>query len=162
MQNLNQTRNHMMKKIFVSVGALCVAVAGALMIADAVAQEGARVSDAQVFKEFGEKPGLVKIMDDFMIGLLQDARTRAFFVDADQQRVKDQLVEQICEILKGPCEYKGAKMTPVHKELGINREHFNALVEQLQWAMDKNDVPFSSQNKLLAVLAPMHRQIVTK
>lgn len=136
----------------------CVALAGALMIADAAAQ----VSDAHAFKDFGEKPGLVKIMDDFMIGLLKDPRTKAFFVDTDQDRVKEQLVEQICEILKGPCEYKGAKMTPVHKELGINREHFNALVEQLQLAMDKNGVPFSSQNKLLAVLAPMHRQIVTK
>ena len=75
---------------------------------------------------------------------------------------RSQLVDQICEILKGPCEYKGGKMMPVHKELGLNREHFNALVEQLQFAMDKNNVPFSSQNKLLAVLAPMHRNIVTQ
>jgi hemoglobin len=162
MQNVNQARDRIVKKFSAVIGMLCVAVAGALMTADAVAQEGARVSDAQVFKDFGEKPGLVKIMDDFMIGLLSDQRTKPFFVDADQERVKEQLVEQICEILKGPCQYKGAKMTPVHKELGINREHFNALVEQLQLAMDKNGVPFSSQNKLLAVLAPMHRQIVTK
>jgi hemoglobin len=162
MQNINQARGRVMQKFSAVIGVLCVAMAGALMTADAVAQEGARVSDAQVFKDFGERPGLVKIMDDFMIGLLKDTRTKPFFVDADQERVKEQLVEQICEILKGPCQYKGAKMTPVHKELGINREHFNALVEQLQLAMDKNSVPFSSQNKLLAVLAPMHRQIVTK
>ena len=33
--------------------------------------------------------------------------------------------------------------------------------EDLQKAMDKNHVPFSSQNKLLAALAPQHRDIVT-
>ena len=49
-----------------------------------------------------------------------------------------------------------------HANLAINRENFNALVEQLQFAMDKNNVPFRAQNKLLAVLAPMHRDIITK
>ena len=152
----------MLRKIYFVLAAVGIAASGALLTTHAFAQEGAKVSDAATFKDFGEKAGLVKIMDDFMVGLLKDSRTKPFFENVDQQRVKEQLVDQICEILKGPCEYKGAKMTPVHKELGLNREHFNALVEQLQFAMDKNNVPFSSQNKLLAVLAPMHRTIVTK
>jgi hemoglobin len=53
-------------------------------------------------------------------------------------------------------------MKPMHANLGITRENFNALIEQLQFAMDKNNVPFRAQNKLLAVLAPMHREIVTR
>lgn len=152
----------MLRKIYFVLAALSIAASGALLATHALAQEGARVDDAATFKDFGEKAGLINIMDDFMVGLLKDSRTKPFFENVDQQRVKEQLVDQICEILKGPCEYKGARMTPVHKELGLNREHFNALVEQLQFAMDKNKVPFSSQNKLLAVLAPMHRNIVTK
>lgn len=154
----------MLRKIYFVLVALGIAASGALLTAHALAQEGGKVADAdaRAFKDFGEKAGLIKIMDDFMIGLLKDSRTKPFFENVDQQRVKEQLVDQICEILKGPCEYKGGKMTPIHKELGLNREHFNALVEQLQFAMDKNNVPFSSQNKLLAVLAPMHRNIVTK
>ncbi|MBL8511140.1 MAG: group 1 truncated hemoglobin, partial [Betaproteobacteria bacterium] len=126
------------------------------------AQEGAKVSDPEAFKAFGEKPGLVKIMDDFMVNLLSDPRTKTFFENADQKRVKEQLVEQFCEILNGPCVYKGARMKPIHKELNLTRENFNALVEQLQFAMDKNNVPFTAQNKLLAILAPMHRDIVTR
>jgi hemoglobin len=100
-------------------------------------------------------------MDDFMSGLLIDPRTKPFFENADQARVKEQLVDQFCFILNGPCEYKGAKMKPMHANLNIRREQFNALVEQLQLAMDKHNVPFRAQNKLLAVLAPMHREIVT-
>jgi hemoglobin len=152
----------MLRKIMFALVAFGIALSGAAITLPALAQEGARVSDTSAFKAFGEKAGLVKIMDDFMIGLLKDSRTKSFFENADQVRVKEQLVEQICEMLQGPCKYNGSKMKPIHANLSINREHFNALVEQLQFAMDKNNVPFAAQNKLLAVLAPMHRDIVTQ
>ena len=153
----------MQKKLKVIITAVGIVLAGATLTANVQAQEGVRLSDdAGIFKEFGEKAGLATIMDDFMVNLLNDPRTKASFANADQKRVKEQLVEQFCEILLGPCTYKGARMKPIHSNLDINREQFNALVEQLQFAMDKNNVPFSAQNKLLAVLAPMHRDIVTK
>ncbi len=152
----------MLRKLGFILAAFGIAVAGASIATSASAQEGARVSDPGLYMEFGEKAGLVKIMDDFMVNLLKDPRTKASFANADQKRIKEQLVEQFCEILQGPCSYKGAKMKPIHSNLGINREQFNALVEQLQFAMDKNKVPFTAQNKLLAVLAPMHRDIITQ
>ncbi|MBX9810629.1 MAG: group 1 truncated hemoglobin [Burkholderiales bacterium] len=123
---------------------------------------GTALADDSVYKNFGEKAGLIRIMDDFMASLLADPRTRPFFEKANQQRIKEQLVDQFCELLEGPCKYGGAPMKPAHANLAINREHFNALVENLQIAMDKNSVPFRSQNKLLAKLAPMHRDIITK
>jgi hemoglobin len=141
-----------------------IMIAAALLLGAfaASAQEGAKVSDPGIYQAFGEKAGLEKIMDDFMVNLLRDVRTKPFFENADQENIKAQLVTQICVILNGPCEYKGAKMKPIHANLNIKREHFNALVEQLQLAMDKHQVPFSAQNKLLAILAPMHREIVSK
>ena len=143
--------------------AICIVIGGALVTPNVQAQEGTRLNDdPDIYREFGEKAGLVTIMDDFMINLLKDPRTKPAFEDADQNRIKAQLVDQFCFILNGPCEYKGAKMKPIHANVGINRENFNALVEQLQFAMDKNHVPFRAQNKLLAVLAPMHRDIITK
>jgi len=153
----------MLRKLSFVLAACGIAIGGAAITANAVAQEGTRISDEPaLFQAFGEKAGLARIMDDFMVNLLADPRTRTFFEKADQKRIKEQLVDQFCYILNGPCEYKGAKMKPMHSELGITRENFNALVEQLQFAMDKNNVPFRAQNKLLAVLAPMHRDIVTK
>ena len=143
--------------------AIGILLSGTMLSVTVHAQESTKIADdPAVFKEFGEKAGLVRIMDDFIVNLLNDTRTKSFFENADKTRIKEQLVEQFCFILGGPCEYKGAKMKPIHSNLDINREHFNALVEQLQFAMDKNNVPFRAQNKLLAVLAPMHRDIITK
>ena len=50
-------------------------------------------------------------------------------------------------------------MVAAHKGLGIERSAFNALVEDLQLAMDARKIPFRAQNRLLAKLAPMHREI---
>jgi hemoglobin len=112
-----------------------------------------------VFKQFGEEAGLVALMDDFMQRLLADPRTRPFFEQANQAAIKRHLVEQFCAILGGPCTYTGRDMVAAHQGLGIGRMQFNALVEDLQLAMDARKIPFRAQNKLLAKLAPMHREI---
>ena len=101
-------------------------------------------------------------MDEFMVILLADERTRPFFADADQVAIKKHLAEQFCVILGGPCTYSGRDMKSSHKGLDIGRGHFNALVEDLQMAMDKRGISFRAQNKLLAKLAPMYREIETQ
>jgi len=114
-----------------------------------------------VLDQFGGEAGLTRLMDTFMAGLLADPRMGPFFANADQARVKRQLVEQFCVILGGDCTYTGRDMKRSHAGLGVDRADFNRLVEVLQVAMDQHDVPFSAQNKLLAKLAPMHREVVT-
>lgn len=115
----------------------------------------------ETFQAFGGKEGLVSIMDDFMIGLVADPRTKPFFDNDKQAHIKAMLVEQMCELMNGGCKYPGRDMKSAHANMRVNREAFNALVEQFQLAMDKHNVPFSAQNKLLAKLAPMYRVIET-
>lgn len=115
-----------------------------------------------VYKDFGEKEGLVALMNDLMVNLVDDPRTRPFFADADQKHIKAELVDQFCVILGGPCQYTGKSMEESHRKLAIDEAAFNALVEDLQRAMDKRKIPFRAQNKLLAKLAPMHREIITR
>jgi hemoglobin len=80
----------------------------------------------------------------------------------DFVRLAAKLEEQFCVVSGGPCKYTGKDMKTSHEDLKVNRAQFNALVENLQDAMAKNDVPSHTQNRLLALLAPMHRDIVTK
>ena len=115
-----------------------------------------------LYKTFGEKPGLVKLMADFMVRLLADPRTGPHFKPSNQQRVKEQLVDQFCQVMGGPCVYKGADMKSAHANLDIKKSDFNALVEVLQLSMDAQGIPFRAQNQLLAQLAPMHRDTITE
>lgn len=116
-------------------------------------------ADDSLYKEFGGQPGLVKIIDDFYNLLLVDSRTKPYFDGAPIKRVKQKLAEQFCVLLDGPCVYTGRTMKRAHEGQNIDRAAFDALVEDLQTAMDKNGVPFREQNKLLAKLAPMYRDV---
>jgi hemoglobin len=146
-----------MKKSLIS---LAIAASTLLMAGGSFAQQMPGKDD-QLYKAFGEKAGLVAIMDDFMVRLVDDPRTGPHFKPANQQRIKEQLVEQLCALGGGPCVYKGADMKSSHANLDIKKSDFHALVELLQQSMDAKGVPFRKQNEMLALLAPMNRDIIT-
>ena len=146
-----------MKKTLWSSFAL--AAAGFLVAGATFAQSTQK--DDHLYKAFGERPGLVSLMDEFMLRLLADPRTGPHFRPANQQHVKEQLVEQFCALGGGPCIYKGADMKASHANLDITKSDFHALVEVLQHSMDAASIPFRQQNMMLALLAPMHRDIIT-
>ena len=120
------------------------------------------MKDDSVFKAFHGKEGLVRITSDLVDRNLADPRIKDVFATADIVRLKRTLAEQFCYILDGGCDYTGKDMSASHKDQGITPRDFNALVENLQWAMDKERVPFAAQNKLLAKLAPMSRQAIER
>lgn len=115
-----------------------------------------------VLDEFGGFAGLTALMDEFMVILLEDPRMAPFFENVEHDRVKRQLAEQFCVILGGDCVYSGRDMVESHAGHVIGRADFNALVEDLQIAMERRGIPFRAQNKLLEKLAPMHREIINE
>ncbi|SAK90183.1 Group 1 truncated hemoglobin GlbN [Caballeronia calidae] len=116
-------------------------------------------ADDALYRQFGEKEGLTKIVDDMYDNVLADPRTAPYFDDAPVKRIKQKIVEQFCVLLDGPCVYTGRNMKRTHEGQNIDRAAFNAVIEDLQAAMDKNGVPFHAQNRLLAKLAPMYRDV---
>jgi len=124
-----------------------------------VQQQAHAHADDALYEQFGERAGLTKIVDDMYDNVLADPRTAPYFDNAPVKRIKQKLVEQFCVLLDGPCVYTGRPMRRTHEGQNIDRAAFNALVEDLQAAMDKNGVPFHAQNKLLAKLAPMYRDV---
>jgi hemoglobin len=75
-------------------------------------------------------------------------------------QTRRQLVLQFCQVAGGPCT-REANTRKLHSQFEISRSDFNALVEVLQQAMDGQGLPFAVQNRLLAQLAPMARDIIT-
>ena len=109
----------------------------------------------------GGKEGIARIMTRLVAAARADARIGHMFKDVKPKFLADQLSDQVCQLASGPCRYEGEAMRKAHAELKIKASDFNALVELLQIAMDEEGIPFGSQRRLLALLAPMHRDIVT-
>lgn len=117
-------------------------------------------TDDELYRAFGGKPGLASLMQDFVRRLVVDPRTAPSFRSANLPRLEMRLTEQLCMIAGGPCQYTGRDMKSAHAGMAIGKAEFNALVEVLQEAMNAKRIAFSAQNRMLARLAHMHRDII--
>lgn len=124
------------------------------------AHAAADSANAGLYDAFGKQEGIARLTDDFVNRLTGDPRIAAMFKDSNIRRIKEKIAEQLCVLTGGPCVYTGDSMAEVHGRMGVQRKDFNALVEDLQDAMQAHGIPFSTQNRLLALLAPMYRDIV--
>lgn len=113
-----------------------------------------------LYAQLGEQPGIERLVDEFVFRLANDARIARHFADTDLDRLREKLAEQFCVEAGGPCTYTGQSMRAVHTGMGVTAEDFNALVEDLQIAMEAQNVPQAAQNQLLRRLAPLRREIV--
>ncbi len=141
-----------MRKLFIALATALLSAAFGVAHAD----------DTSLYQALGSKPGIASLMTDFVSRLNTDARIGRYFKDVKPSALAESLTEQICRVSGGPCDYEGAPMNKAHQDLEIDRAAFNRLVEVLQDAMQAKGIAFGNQNRLLALLAPMHRDIVTR
>ncbi len=115
---------------------------------------------ATLFVSLGGEPVLRLAVDRFADVVEADDRINFTFADTDMAKFKQLLFEQLCALSRGPCRYSGRDMRTAHEKLKINTAEFNALAEDLYIALGKAGVSYRDQNKLMALLAPMKRDIV--
>ena len=115
-----------------------------------------------LYQALGQKAGITALMDEFVGRVLQDVRIKHHFKDTNAQTLKASLSDQFCQLSGGPCKYEGADMKSAHADMGIRKHEFHALVEDLQAAIEARGIPYAQQNRLLALLAPMHRDVITE
>ncbi|HKQ79103.1 MAG TPA: group 1 truncated hemoglobin [Blastocatellia bacterium] len=113
-----------------------------------------------LFDRLGGKDAIKAVVDEFVSRAAADTRINKKFGKSDIDRLKFELVEQICAATGGPCKYTGLDMKTAHKKMGVTEGEFNALVEDLVGALDKFNVQEKEKNELLGLLGPMKPQIV--
>lgn len=115
-----------------------------------------------LYIRLGGQAGVVRIVEEAVTLFIADDRVKADFDNINPIRLKARLTEEICKLADGPCVYHGRSIAVAHAGLDVNRAKFNAVAEDLQAAMDRVGTPYRVQNQLLALLAPMQRDIVTR
>lgn len=147
-----------------SIAALALAAGLALGATPASAQGGTVAAPAQptLYQQLGGAPAIAKVVDDFIAIVAADPRINFQFAKTNIARLKILLQQQFGEALGGPEKYTGRDMKAAHVGMGVTNAQFNALAEDLYEAMDKNGVPYRTQNVIMALLAPMQRDIVER
>lgn len=116
-------------------------------------------SGDDLYRELGGTEGITNIADNFLYHIGEDDRVIGFFAESDVERFHSKMIEHICDVSGGPCEYQGDPMREVHAGMDIRETHFNAIVEDLIKAMEDEHVPTRAQNRLLNRFAAMHGEI---
>lgn len=149
------------RRHFVEAAALGLAATAVPFVA-APAQAGAAGS---LYARVGGFDAIAAVTDDFIGRLAKDPTLGKFFVGLSvnsQQRVRQLVVEQICQATGGPCIYLGRDMKTTHKGLGITGADWTTAVGHFVATLDKFKVPAKEKDELVAIVAKLKPDIVEK
>jgi hemoglobin len=133
-----------------------------LGVAPLHAFDTAQAEDESLYSQMGGEKTLREAVREFADLVLEDPRINFTFANADMDVFRSEVFEQLCDLTGGPCTYTGRDMKSSHVDLQITNMQFNALAEDLYIALERAGVPYRLQNRLMALLAPMQRDIVTR
>jgi hemoglobin len=119
-------------------------------------------TDASLYSRMGGAPVVNAIAAQLIDRTSSDTHLQRSFNKVNLVRVKKLLAEQLCALAGGPCAYSGDSMAEVHAGLDIRQDEFYGMVEILRKVMEHNGVRPRERNELLALLAPMKRDVVTR
>jgi hemoglobin len=134
----------------------------AVMAAAVFAATTSAQAQATLYERLGGYPAISGVVDDFIKNVAADRRINGFFAHTDIPSFREKLVSFICVGTGGPCFYSGRDMRAAHAGMGVRNRDFNALVQDLGRTLNKFKVPGREQRELVAILAPMRRDIVTR
>jgi hemoglobin len=145
-----------MPRPFLASVSLCALLAGSAL---AVAAE-TNPPAGSLYARLGGAPVVTKLVDATIDQVVASHRLNQSFKDTDLKRIKTMLVEQICQLAAGGCTYTGDPMREVHAGHNISEAEFYGMVEILRDNMRALDIGLRERNELLALLAPMKRDVV--
>lgn len=116
-----------------------------------------------LYKRLGGYDALAAVTDDFLGRLAADQQMGRFFkgLSTDsQKRIRQHVVDFLCNATGGPCVYVGRDMKTAHTGLGITEDDWNLSVKMLVATLDKFKVPEKEKNDVLGAVSSLKGDIV--
>lgn len=125
----------------------------------------AQMKSDSLYKRLGGYDALAAVTDEFLFRIATDKQLSRFFVGASDNskiRIRQLVVDQLCEATGGPCKYIGRDMKSAHKGLGITEDDWNIAVKHLVATLDKFNVPKKEKDEVLAAISGLKGDLVEK
>jgi len=123
----------------------------------------APAADASLYERLGGYDAIAGVTDDFLGRLVADTAIKPYFEglpDSVMKRIRQHVVDQLCEASGGPCFYVGKSMKDAHATLEITPAVWQLAVSHLEATFGKFALPSREQNEVLALVGPMKADIV--
>lgn len=118
-----------------------------------------------LYQRLGGYDAIAAVADDFIGRLASDPQFAKFFSGFStdsKKRLRQHLVDQICQAAGGPCIYTGRSMKDTHSGLGINEKEWDAGGKHLLASLDKFNVPKQEKDEVMVFVATLKKDIVEK
>jgi len=118
---------------------------------------------ASLYKRLGGYDALAAVTDDFIGRLATDPQLGRFFkgLSTDsQKRIRQHVVDFLCNATGGPCIYTGRDMKTAHTGLGITEDDWSSSVKALVATLDKFKVPEKEKGEVLSAISGLKGDIV--
>ena len=89
-----------------------------------------------------------------------DDRANGKFARTDIDRLKVEVVDQLCEATGGPCTYTGRSMLETHAGMKVTAGEFDVVMQHLDATLDELNIPKTEHDELVGLLRPMRADIV--
>ena len=136
-------------------------VAG-LLLAACLVSGVTRAGTPTLYERLGGASVVEAIAAELVDSASTNPQTRRAFEGVTLSRTRMHIAVMLCQVTGGGCVYEGDTMREIHAGLGIDQREFYALVEQLRGVLQRHSIGLRERNELLALLAPMKREVVER
>lgn len=146
----------MSRKTLTYLAVLLLAVAGCT-------QMKPTVREASLYQRLGGYDAVAAVVDDFMARMAADPQLKRFFEGADpagQRRMRQLIVDFVCNATGGPCFYTGRSMKATHAGMGITESDWKAAAGHLRATLAKFKVPAKEAGELMDLVGSLKKDIV--
>lgn len=126
------------------------------------AEDGSAViqnTEASLFERIGGVPVLTVVVSELVDNASTHPKLAHAFKGIRLSTLKESVVNQLCVLSGGDCNYEGETMYNAHHDLKVTTAQFEIFVQLLRDALNQH-VGEREKNELLKILAPMKRVIV--
>ena len=116
-----------------------------------------------LYKRLGGYDAIAAVTDDFIGRLATHKDMSRFFIgasDDSKKKIRQHIVDFLCNGTGGPCLYIGRTMKESHAGLRISENDWNITAGLLVETLNKFKVPSKEQNELLAIVSSLKKDIV--
>ena len=120
-------------------------------------------AQASLYKRLGGYDAIAAVVDDFIGRLATDPELGRFFVGHSTdslKRIRQLVVDQICEATGGPCYYTGRTMKESHAGMKLTSAQWDKGVQHLTATLDKFKVGAKEKQEVLAAIGSLKGDIV--
>ena len=121
--------------------------------------------EKSLYMRLGGYDAIAAVSDEFIVKLATGKRLKRFVVglsDDSKKKLRQHLVDFLCNLTGGPCAYTGRDMKTVHTGLGIDEDDWQEGVDALVAVLDKFKVPEKEKTEVVTAFGTLKKDIVEK